>query len=260
MILNAVTAKLKRQSKNDFKGRQFEAWLIIQAVSWYLHYPLSYRDLEEKFLERGFAVDHRTINRWVLAYAPLIEKRLHRLRKPHCGSIRVDETYVKVRSQWRYLYRAIDKHGNLVDFLLTAKRDLSSTKRFFRKMQQREQLLAPGKIGTDGAKFFPAAIKSSVDAGLLPPDPVHYVSKYLQQSIESDHFRVKRVMPKLGGFRTFNSANKTISGLEAMLWLKKGLGFSGSWTVNQQNDLLAQIFGIGKVNKAQKFNLPQETL
>ncbi len=82
MILSAIVEKLKRQSKDDFKGRQFEAWLIIQAVSWYLRYPLSYRDLEGMFLERGFEVDHSTINRWVLAYAPLIEKRLRRIATP----------------------------------------------------------------------------------------------------------------------------------------------------------------------------------
>ncbi len=134
MILNAIVQKLKSRSKNDFKGRQFEAWLIVQAVAWYLRYPLSYRDLEEMFLERGFEVDHSTINRWVLAYAPMIEKRLRQFRKPHCGSIRIDETYVKIRGQWKYLYRAIDKHGNPVDFLFTAKRDLSAAKRFFRKM------------------------------------------------------------------------------------------------------------------------------
>ena len=75
MILNAIVEKLKRQSGGDFKGRHFEAWLIIQAVTWYLRYPLSYRDLESMFIERGFEVDHSTINRWVLAYAPLIEKK-----------------------------------------------------------------------------------------------------------------------------------------------------------------------------------------
>ena len=111
MILNALVEKLKRRSKDDFKGRHFEATLILQAVSWYLRYPLSYRDIEELFLERGLEVDHSTLNRWVLAYAPLIERRLRTFRKPHCGSIRVDETYIKIRGQWRYLYRAIDKHG-----------------------------------------------------------------------------------------------------------------------------------------------------
>ena len=87
--------------------------------------PAGYRDIEELFLERGLEVDHSTLNRWVLAYAPLIEKRLRAFRKPHCGSVRIDETYIKVRGQWRYLYRAIDKQGNPVDFLLTAKRDLT---------------------------------------------------------------------------------------------------------------------------------------
>src|SRR4051795_919056 len=92
MILNAIAAKLKRRSEDDFKGRHFEAALIVQAVSWYLRYPLSYRDIEELFLERGLEVDHSTLNRWVLAYAPLIEKRLRAFRKPHCGSVRIDET------------------------------------------------------------------------------------------------------------------------------------------------------------------------
>ena len=92
MILNTIADKLKRQSRDDFKGRQSEAWLIIQAVSWCLRYPLSYRNLEEMFRERGFEVDHSSINRWVLDYAPMIEKLLRQFRKPHCGSIRVDET------------------------------------------------------------------------------------------------------------------------------------------------------------------------
>jgi hypothetical protein len=91
MILNALVERLKRRSKDDFKGRHYEASLILQAVSWYLRYPLSYRDIEELFLERGLEVDHSTLNRWVLAYAPLIERRLRTFRKPHCGSIRVDE-------------------------------------------------------------------------------------------------------------------------------------------------------------------------
>ena len=105
VILSAIAETPKRRSKDDFKGRHLEASLILQAVAWYLRYPLSYRDIEELFLERGLAVDHATLNRWVLAYAPLIERRLRSFRKPHCGSIRIDETYIKVRGQWRYLYR-----------------------------------------------------------------------------------------------------------------------------------------------------------
>src|SRR5690348_11382568 len=200
MILSAIAERLKRRSKEDFKGRHFEASLILQAVCWYLRYPLSYRDIEELFRERGLAVDHSTLNRWVLAYAPLIERRLRSLRKPHCGSIRIDETYIKIRGQWRHLYRAIDKHSAPVDFLLTAKHDLKAAKRSFRQMLTDQPLLAPGPIGTDGAGPSPPAIAASKKGGLLPQEPVHYVSKHLRQGIESDHFRVKRPMPRIGGF------------------------------------------------------------
>ena len=92
MILSAIAERLKRRSKDDFRGRHFQASLILQAVSWYLRYSLSYRDIEELFRERGLAVDHSTLNRWVLTYAPRIERRLRSFRKPHCGSIRIDET------------------------------------------------------------------------------------------------------------------------------------------------------------------------
>lgn len=227
MILNAIADKLKRQAKDDFEGPHFEAWLIVQAVTWYLRYPLSYRDLEEMFRERGFEVKHSRINRWVLAYAPLIEMRFRQFRRPHCGSIRVDETYVKIRSKWRYLYRAIDKHGNPVDFLLIAKRDLDAAKRSFRKMLEDEPLYSPEKIGTDGVNTFPSAIRTSVDDGLLHPGPVRYITKHLQQGIESDHFRLKKNMPKIGGFQSFQTTRRTVAGFEAILWLRKGFGFSG---------------------------------
>jgi IS6 family transposase len=249
MILNALAFKLKRQARGDFKGRHFEATLIVQAVSWYLRYPLSYRDIEELFLERGLEVDHSTLNRWVLAYAPLIEKRLRQFRQPHCGSVRIDETYIRVRGQWRYLYRAIDKHGAPVDFLLTANRDLDAAKRFFRKMLQDQPLLAPDRIGTDGAGSYPPAIADSRKEGLLPRTPTHYVTKHLQQGIESDHFLVKRPMPRVGGFQSFNTARRAIQGFEAMLWLRKGFGFAGAWTVCEQNRLLAVCFGLQAVNE-----------
>ena len=249
MILNAIVEQLKRRAKADFKGRHFEAALILQAVSWYLRYPLSYRDIEELFRERGLEIDHSTLNRWVLAYAPLIERRLRTFRKPHCGSIRVDETYIKVRGQWRYLYRALDKHGTPVDFLLTAHRDLGAAKRFFRKALQDEPLLSPDRIGTDAAGPYPPAIAGARKAGLLARTPVHDVTKHLEQGIESDHFRVKKPMPWVGGFQSFHTARRTIQGFEAMLWLRKGFGFAGAWTVCEQNRLLGVCFGLPQVNK-----------
>lgn len=178
MILSAIAAKLKQRAKADFRGWHCEAALIVQAVSWYLRYPLSYRDIEELFLERGMEVDHSTLNRWVLAYSPLIEKRLRQFRRPHCGSVRIDEIYIKVCGQWRYLYRAIDKYGEAVDFLLTANRDLDAAKRFFRKMLQDQPLLAPDRIGTDGAGPYPPAIAESRKAGLLPRTPIHHITKH----------------------------------------------------------------------------------
>src|ERR1700709_176470 len=249
MILSTIIAKLKRRSKDDFRGRHFEAALIVQAVSWYLRYPLSYRDIEELFLERGLEVDHSTLNRWVLAYAPLIEKRLRQFRRPHCGSVRIEEPYIKVRGQWRYLYRAIDKYGEAIDFLLTANRDLDAAKRFFRKVLQDQPLLAPDRIGTDGPGPSPPAIAASREEGLLPRTPTHYVTKHLQQGIESDHFQVKRPMPRVGDFRSFNTARRTIQGFKAMLWLRKGFGFSGAWTVREQNRLLGVCFGLQTVNE-----------
>jgi IS6 family transposase len=249
MILHAIAAKLKQRAKTDFRGRHFEAALIVQAVSWYLRYPLSYRDIEELFLERGLEVDHSTLNRWMLAYAPLMEKRLRQFRRPHCGSIRIDETYIEVRGEWRYLYRGVDKHGQAVDFLLTANRDLDAAKRFFRKMLQDQPLFAPDRIGTDGAGPYPPAIAESLDEGLLPRAPIHYVIKHLQQGIESDHFRVERPMPRVGGFRSFNTARRTICGFEAVLWLRKGFGLSGAWTVREQNRPLGVCFGLQKVNE-----------
>ena len=105
-------------------------------------------------------------------------------------------------------------------------------------------------IGTDGAGTYPRAIAESRKAGLLPGTPIHYVTKHLQQGIESDHFRVKRSMPRVGGFRSFNTARRTIQGFEAMLWLRKGFDFAGAWTVREQNRMLAVCFGLPQANKA----------
>jgi transposase-like protein len=252
MILSAIAEKLKRRSKDDFKGRHFEASLILQAVCRYLRCPLSCRDIEELFRERGLTVDHSTLNRRVLAHAPLIERRLRSFRKPHCGSLRIDQTYIKIRGQWRYLYRAIgaiDKHCTPVDFPLTATRDLKAARRFFRKMLKDGPLLAPDRIGTDGAGPYPPASAAAGKDGLLPHEPLDYVTLHLQQGIESDHFRGKRPMPRIAGFQSFRTARRTIRGFEAMLWLRKGFGFAGAWTVCEQNRMLSVCSGLPAANK-----------
>ena len=111
-------------------------------------------------------------------------------------------------------------------------------------------LLSPDRIGTDGAGTYPGAIAAARNEGRLARDPVHYVTKHLQQGIESDHFRLKKNMPRVGGFQSFNTARRSIQGFEAMLWLRKGFGFSGHWTVHEQNRLLGFCFGLLQVNEA----------
>ncbi len=204
---------------------------------------------EELLLKRGIEVDHSTVNRWVLACAPLIERRLRPFRKPHCGSVRVDETYVRIRGEWRYLYRAIDKHGEAVDFLLTARRDLDAAKRFFRKMLKDGPLLSPDRNGTDGAGTYPSAIAAARKEGRLAHDPVHHVTKQLQQGIKSDHFRLKKNMPRMGGFQSFNTARRSIQDFAAMLWMRKGFGFASPWTVVEQNRMLGVCYGRSEANE-----------
>jgi IS6 family transposase len=128
-------------------------------------------------------------------------------------------------------------------------RDLEAAKRFFRKSVKKRPLLSPGKIGTDGAKVYPSAIKDGVAEGLLDPGVIHRVSKHLQQVIESDHFRGKQMMPKVGGLRSFATARRMSADFEAMPWLRKGFGFAGEWTVRRQSELLAFCFGLQKLTK-----------
>ena len=137
-----------------------------------------------------------------------------------------------------------------MDLSLTAKRDLDAARRLFRKALKDQPLLGPHNIGTDGAKVYQTTILNAAKAGLMPSKPKQRVSKHLQQWIKSDHFHVKKNMPKIGGFQSFALAKRTIEGFEAMLWLKKGFGFAGDWTVRTQNELLACCFGLQIVNKA----------
>ena len=117
----------------SFKGRHHQQDIILQCVRWYVAYSLSYRDLEELMQERGYAVDHSTIQRWVVHYAPRIEKAFRKNKKRTGLRWYMDETYLKIKGQWKYLYRAVDKQGDTVDFLLTAKRDRKAARRFLNK-------------------------------------------------------------------------------------------------------------------------------
>src|SRR5712664_1809076 len=140
----------------EFKGSHFEKEMILWGVRWYVAYPISYRQLEEMMQEHGVAVDHSTLNRWVIKYAPEFEKAFRRRRPPVGKSWRLDETYVRVKGEWKYLYRAVSKEGHTVDFLLTPQRDRAAAEAFLRKAIRNQGL--PEKITIDQSGANTAAI------------------------------------------------------------------------------------------------------
>jgi transposase-like protein len=146
-------------ASTPFKWRHFEAEIILLCVRWYLRYSLSYRDLEEMMRERGLPVDHTTIYRWVQHYAPGLEKRCRPYLKATTDSWRVDETYVKVKNVWMYLYRAVDSQGNTLEFLLSPTRDAEAAKRFFSKTLGALHTVAPRVITFDKNAASPKAFK-----------------------------------------------------------------------------------------------------
>ena len=189
----------------SFKGAHFPPDIILMGVRWYLAYPLSTRHVEELMLERGVHVDHSTINRWVIKYSPQLEEAFHRRKRQIWTSWRMDETYIKVKGQWRYLYRAVDKTGQTIDFLLTQERDEEAAKRFLTKAIRRHGV--PEKITIDGSAANEAAIKSyNVEHGTAITIRKH---KYLNNVVEQDHRAVKRVTRPMLGFKAFDTAQDT---------------------------------------------------
>jgi putative transposase len=201
----------------SFKGAHFPQEIILTGVRWYVAYPLSTRHVEELMLERGVHVDHATINRWVIKYSPQLEAAFHRRKRPVWVSWRMDETYIRVKGEWRYLYRAVDKQGQTIDFLLTEHRDQAAALRFLKKAIQRHGV--PEKITIDGSEANEAAIKryneehgTSIEIRQI---------KYLNNRVEQDHRGVKRVTRPMLGFKSFAAAQDTLAGIELMHMLKK---------------------------------------
>jgi putative transposase len=202
----------------SFKGAHFPEDIILTGVRWYVAYPLSTRHVEELMRERGVYVDHSTINRWVVKYSPQLAEAFHRRKRSVGRSWRMDETYIKVKGQWSYLYRAVDKSGQTIDFLLTEQRDERAAKRFLTQAIRRHGV--PEKITIDGSEANEAAIKSynqehgtSIEIRQL---------KYLNNIIEQDHRGVKRVTRPMLGFKSFEAAQSTLVGIELMQLLRKG--------------------------------------
>jgi transposase-like protein len=184
-----------------FAGRHFDREVIILCVRWYLRYKLSFRDLVEMMAERGLPIAHTTILRWVRRYAPEFIKRWNRFSRSNGRSWRVDETYIKVRGVWVYLYRAVDKAGRTVDFRLSKKRDVGAAKAFFRKAILHEGR-PPNTITLDGYAASHRAVHEMRNDGLLPRRTSLRSSKYLNNLVEQDHRGIKSRTPLCSGSRT----------------------------------------------------------
>jgi len=209
----------------SFKGRHFSKPVILLVVRWYVAYALSYRNIEEMMKERGISVDHATINRWVIKYAALLEKEFRGKHKRPTGmSWRMDETYVKNKGKWGFLYRAVDKEGDTVDFMFSAKRDRKAALRFFKKA-----------IGSNGLPYTVTIDKSGANNAALEQLNTLFLKgnlcfmfitirqiKYLNNIVEQDHRHIKRITNPMLGFKSFASAKATIAGVELHHMLKKG--------------------------------------
>jgi putative transposase len=209
----------------SFKGAHFPEEIILTGVRWYVAYPLSTRHVEELMRERGVYVDHSTINRWVVKYSPQLEAAFHRRKRSVGRSWRMDETYIIVKGRWYYLYRAVDKTGQTIDFLLTEQRDERAAKRFLTQAIRRHGV--PEKITIDGSEANEAAIKSYNQEHGTSIEIRQIQIKYLNNIIEQDHRGVKRVTRPMLGFKSFEAAQSTLVGIELMQMLRKGQSLDG---------------------------------
>jgi transposase, IS6 family len=229
-------------SDSPFKWRHFEGQIILLCVRWYLRYCLSYRDLEEMITERGLKVDHTTIYRWVQQYAPELEKRCKPHLKQTSDSWRVDETYIKVKGEWLYLYRAVDSIGNTLEFLLSEHRDAQAAKRFLARALDASHTTTPRVINVDCNPAYPKAVDELKAEGQLPQGCQLRPVKYLNNLIEQDHRFIKRLVKAGLGFCSFPTAWRTLRGYETMQMIRKGQVPAGG--IQAQVKFVNSLFGL----------------
>ena len=209
-----------------FKGRHFDRSVILLCVRWYLAYGLSLRNLEEMMAERGISVDHATVGRWVIRYSPELLERFNSRKRPVTRRWHVDETYIKVRGQWCYLYRAIDSNGDTVEFWFSERRNLAAAKRFLSRALKRHG--RPERIVIDGSQTNREAILSCDTTDRLQGrsrrelKPIRIrQSAYLNNQIEQDHRAIKRRVRPMLGFQTNDSARAILGGIEMIHMMRK---------------------------------------
>lgn len=193
--------------RKAFSRLHYPVDVIAQSVRWYLAYSLSLRNLEEMMAERGIVVNHSTLHRWVIRLAPLLDKVFRRRKRTVGRRWRMDETYIKVKGQWKYLYRAVDSNGQTIDFLLTAKRDAAAALRFFRKAIRHHDEPEVVTIDKSGAN---TAALATLNAGKPDEETITIrQSKYRNNLVEQDHRNIKRRIRQMPGFKSFRRAQDT---------------------------------------------------
>ena len=205
------------------KRAHYPKQVIVFAVFFYLRYPVSYRDLEESMQERGVAVDHATLSRWVIKFSPLIAARAQTRKRPIATSWRVDGTYIKLRGKWMYHYRAVDRDGQTLDFMLFERRDTPAARRFFRRAIGNNGV--PDRIVIDKSGANPAGLDAVTVilkfTGTGQTIKILQV-KYLNNILEQDHRFIKRITGRMLGFKAFHSASATLEGIEVAHMIRKG--------------------------------------
>ena len=181
--------------KSAFAGFRFPPEVIVVAVRWYLRFNLSYRDIEELLVERGVEVDHVTIYRWVQRFTPLLADGARFARHAPGDRWYVDETYVKINGVWRYVYRAVDQYGQVIDVLVSAHRDAEAARRFFQRALSALKVV-PTEVITDAAPVYPAVLDE------LIPQAWHHVEPHANNPIEADHSQLKHRLRPMRGLHT----------------------------------------------------------
>jgi putative transposase len=192
--------------------------VILTCVRWYVAYPLSLRHLEAMMAERGVSVDHSTVHRWSIKLLPVLEKAFRYHKRPVGKSWRMDETYIRVKGEWRYLYRAVDWDGNTIDFLLRANRDKTAARRYFEKSIAQNGIPETVTIDRSGANL---AALEAINADRDAPIRIRQ-SKYLNNLVEQDHRAIKRRTRPMLGFKSFRCARILLAGIEVMHMIAKG--------------------------------------
>lgn len=237
-----ATKKIKAK---QFKWRHFEPELILWTVRWYCQFALSYRDLVLIADERGLSIAHTTIMRWVHQYAVELEKRVKPKLKNTDNSWRLDETYLKIKGVWKYLYRAVDKFGNTLDWMLSSTRNKQSAKKFFKKLLGNKHCTTPRVIGVDKNPAYLPAFAACQDEHIIPINSKLRQVKYLNNIQEQDHRFIKRRVRHSQWLQSFYTAKKTIAGYETMHMLRKGQvkNLDGN-DMRAQKQFVEQLFGI----------------